>query len=134
VTLLNSDDDWASQVFSEQELLKLRKQLQQIEEDHVASQEAAVVSIETEFDRSFVHEILRWLRDQHPASEGIIAGLLWALGCNICFRYLTDTEWEYDEELSDHATYFGARMFLDDQEDEDDDVDDDDVDGDDDES
>jgi hypothetical protein len=68
------------------------------------------------------------------ASEGILGDFLWALGCNICFCYLTDAEWDYNEELSDHATYFGARMFLDDADEEDDDLDDDDVDETDDES
>ena len=129
-TTFNQDDDWASRVFSEQELLKLKRTLEAIEQDHVEQVgDIAVVSIETMFERQYVHEVLAWLRDQHyRASEGAVADFLWALGCNICFVYLCDTEWDYDEVLSDHATYFGARMFLDDAEDDGDDVDDDDVD------
>lgn len=133
MTTFDQDDNWASQVFSDEEMVKLRRQLQQIEEDHAESQEVQVVSIETMFDREYTHEILAWLRLEHyNAPEGTIADFLWALGCNICFSYLTDTEWEYDEVLSDHSTYFGARMFLDGEED-DDDVDDDDMDDSDDE-
>ncbi len=134
MTILDPDDNWASKVFSEAELQKLRKQLQAVEEDHVASLQTQVVSIETMFERQCTHEVLAWLRDQHyRASEGAVADFLWALGCNICFVYLTDVDWDYDEVLSDHATYFGARMFLDDEED-DDDLDDDDLDETDDES
>jgi hypothetical protein len=135
VTTFDQDDSWANGVFSEQELMKLRRQAQDIIDDHEASQEVEMVSIETMFDRSVTHEVLQFLRDKHyEASEGTIADFLWALGCNICFVYLTDVDWDYDEILSDHATYFGARMFLDDMEEDDDDMDDDDVDGDDDES
>lgn len=133
MTVFDQDDNWASKVFSEQEVMKLRRQANDIIEDHEASTRVEMVSIETMVDREVVHEILAWLRDQHyRAPEGTIADFLWALGCNICFAYLTDVDWDYDEALSDHATYFGARMFLDDYED-DDDLDDDDVDGDDDE-
>lgn len=133
MTVLDPDDNWASKVFSEAELQKLKRQLLAIEEDHVASQQTQVVSIETMFERQYTHEVLSWLRNEHyNAPEGTIADFLWALGCNICFCYLTDTEWDYDEVLSDHATYFGARMFLDDE--GDDDLDDDDLDETDDES
>lgn len=133
MTVLDPDDNWASKVFSEAELQKLRKQLQAVEEDHVASLQTQIVSIETMFERQCTHEVLAWLRHEHyNAPEGAVADFLWALGCNICFVYLCDTEWEYDEVLSDHATYFGARMFLDDE--GDDDLDDDDVDEADDES
>lgn len=131
MTTFDQDDNWASQVFSDEELNKLRKQLQQIEEDHAESQEVQVVSIETMFDREYTHEIMEWLRETHYAApDGAVSDFLWALGCNICFSYLTDAEWDYDEVLSDHATYFGARMFLDDMDDEegDDDSDDDDSD------
>lgn len=132
---VSEDDDWASRVFSEQELIKLKRTLQAIEQDHVEQVgDIAVVSIETMFERSYVHQVVAWLRDQHyQAPEGAIADFLWALGCNICFVYLCDVDWDYDEVLSDHATYFGARQFLMDDE-EDDDVDDDDVDEADDES
>lgn len=129
MTTFSQDDDWASQVFSEQELIKLKRQAEAIEEDHDASQQAELVSIETMFERQYAHEVLAWLRHQHYNEEdGTVRDFLWALGCNICFVYLCDTEWEYDEQLSDHATYFGARMFLDDEDEEDHDVDDDDVD------
>ncbi len=136
MTVLDPDDNWASKVFSEAELQKLKRQLQAVEEDHVASLQTQIVSIETMFERQCTHEVLAWLRDQHyRASEGAIADFLWALGCNICFVYLTDVDWDYDEVLSDHATYFGARMFLDDADDgEDDDLDDGDLDETDDES
>ncbi len=141
MTALDPDDSWASKVFSEQELIKLRRQAEAIEEDHVASLQTQIVSIETMFERQYTHEVLAWLRDQHyRASEGAIADFLWALGCNICFVYLTDVDWDYDEVLSDHATYFGARMFLDDADDDDEpdeeqhDLDDDDLDETDDES
>lgn len=137
MTVFDQDDNWASRVFSEQELLKLKRTLEAIEQDHVEQiGDIAVVSIETIFERQYTHDVLAWLRDQHyRASEGAIADFLWALGCNICFVYLCDVDWDYDEVLSDHATYFGARMFLDDaDEDEDDDLDDDDVDETDDES
>lgn len=132
---VSEDDNWASRVFSEQELIKLKRTLEAIEEDHASSSEVAVVSIETVFERTYVHEVLGWLRREHyGASEGPIADFLWTLGCNICFVYLCDVDWDYDEVLSDHATYFGARMFLDDVDEDDDDVDDDDVDEADDES
>jgi hypothetical protein len=136
VTVLDPDDNWASKVFSEVELAKLKRTLVAIEENHVEQVgDIEVVSIETIFERAYVHEVLAWLRrEHHNASEGAVADFLWALGCNICFVYLCDTEWEYDEVLSDHATYFGARMFLDDADEDDDDLDDDDVDETDDES
>ncbi len=136
MTTYDQDDSWASQVFSEQELIKLRRQAEAIEEDHAASLQAQVVSIETMFERQYTHEVLAWLRHQHYNEEdGAVRDFLWALGCNICFCYLTDVEWDYDEVLSDHATYFGARMFLDDSDDEeDDDLDDGDLDETDDES
>lgn len=134
-TTFNQDDDWAFQVFSEQELIKLKRTLEAIEQDYVEQvNDIEVVSIETIFERQYAHEVLAWLRDQHYAAPGgAVADFLWALGCNICFVYLCDTEWEYDEVLSDHATYFGARMFLDDEDDDDmdekdHDLDDDDVD------
>lgn len=127
-TFGEGDDDWAIGLFSEEELLKLRRAASEIEEDHVESQQVELVSVETIFERQYVHEIVAWLRQEHyNQPEGTVSDFLWAVGCNICFVYLVDVDWDYDEVLSDHATYFGARMFLDDQESEgdDDDVDDD---------
>lgn len=142
MTTFDQDDNWAEQVFGEAELAKLRYQARQIEEDHEASKEQVdTVSIETMFDRQYTHEILAWLRDKHYNEEdGTVRDFLWAVGCNIGFCYLTDVEWEYDEVMSDHATYFGARQFIMDDEGydeldkEDHDLDDDDMDETDDES
>lgn len=136
MTVLDPDDNWAYRVFTEQELIKLRREADAIEEAHWEQKDKVeTVSIETIFERQYSHEVLDWLRQTHyNAPEGAIADFLWALGCNICFSYLVDVDWEYDEQLSDHATYFGARMFLDDADEDDDDLDDDDVDETDDES
>lgn len=111
---VSEDDNWASRIFSEQELIKLKRTLQAIEENYVEEVgDIEIVPVEMAFERTYVHEVLAWLRDQHyQASQGAIADFLWALGCNICFVYLCDVDWDYDEVLSDHATYFGARQFL----------------------
>ena len=126
--LQGDDDNWASGLFSEQELLKLRQTANDIQDEHDTSTQVDMVSIETMFDKNITKEVLDWLRNQHyNAPEGAVADFMWAVGCNLCFAYLVDVDWEYDESLSDHATYFGARMFLEDDEDEDD-VDDEDMD------
>lgn len=116
-------DDWAKSVFSEQELLKLRAQANTIVESHdERAERMEVVSIETMFLQTDASTVVAWLRDQHETNPpGVVSDFLWAAGCNVCFAYLVDPDWEVDEEMSDHAMYFGARMSLDDEDDDDDD-------------
>lgn len=123
------DDDWAKSVFTETELGKLRQAMKDI----VAATEAEleVDSTYVEYDLSVrmdgIKDVIRWCRELHQENDvpPAVSDFLFAVGCAIGISYISDDTWEYDEELSDHATYFGSRdwfvQYLDDMEDDDDD-------------
>lgn len=111
MTTFDDFDEWFSSVFSEHEINKLRQQAEDVlAEVEAENEEPPEVSVEIVVQRNAAKDIVAWLREQHAEyAEGAASDFVWAAGVNICFAYLVDGDWEYDEEMSDHATYFGAR-------------------------
>ena len=114
MTVMGDPDDWARQVFTEQEVIDLRQQADDVlAEVQAENDDDVTVSIETFIDRDVVPEVVGWLRHQHSEYAACaVSDFLWACGVNLCFAYLVDNDWPYDEVMSDHATYFGARDFF----------------------
>lgn len=109
-------DDWIDGLFTETEIAKMRQQADDVLASIQAENETPDVSVEIVLERTAAKEIVAWLREQHAEyATGPSSDFVWAAGVNICFAYLVDDTWDYDEEMSDHATYFGAREWFQDE-------------------
>lgn len=117
-------DDWAKGIFTEQEIINLKKAAKDIQQEIQDATETEfswddAVSFEMYFRRETATEFVSWLRNQIPTGGDAIDQWLAAVGAAISFTYLTDESWEMDEVMSDHATWFGATSMLFDMDEED---------------
>jgi hypothetical protein len=112
---MTGDGDWAESVFTDTELAKLRRAAKAIIDTHnpdmFLPETDEYLEYELSIRREYVHEILGWCRELHAQNDvpPFVSDLLFAIGMAVGVSYLTDDSWEFDEVLSDHATYFGSR-------------------------
>ena len=134
--MFDDGSEWARSLFSDSELSKFRRITAQAEEEQAELDaeseldEVQFASFQLYFQRETALQFLEWVRLQMNKMEHVgdtetaVYGWLGALGAAVSITYLTDAEWDYDEQLSDYASWFGAEdmfEFVDDDDEDDED-------------
>ncbi len=124
--LAQGDDEWWRKAFTQTEYDEMIRAFEEIEAEHEANQEnPPVFAAFTDVLQSDAIEVLNFLRStaqEHQSAS--VRQFCTAIGHSICMNYMVDVDVEYDEQMTDHATWFGVMDDL--MPDDDDDGDDDD--------
>lgn len=112
------DDDWADQLFGEREAAQLRTRFNTIM-DEARFEPYYQIILWVPVTR--LNAALDEMRAYCEEYEGELEQLLMALGRFMCLAYLLDADMEMDEDLTDHAIFFGAIETEEEEEDEEED-------------
>lgn len=124
-TCVSSDDaDWWQNVFSETEIKELKTMWEEVfaEHDNLPDQ---ILTGAISVPMNQVAEILNLIWKSYMAESEPYSTFLYGVGTALAVAYLYDNEIEFDEAISDAATYFIEPVEDDDEEDEDDEDEDD---------
>lgn len=134
MTCTNDDGDWLKKVFTDTEISKMQRAARAIIDTHqdddpdVSDRNIQIVA---DISHHMAGIVMEWCRIQLEGGlvPPSVSEFLVGVGRTIGVGYLVDPDWEYDETLSDHATWFGATDWFQDEfmnDDGEDDEDDDD--------
>ena len=125
-TCIAADDNWENRVFSETEI----KELEAVTKEVLAEYETVPDQILTgaiSVPMNQVAEILGLIWKSYMAESEPYSNFLYSVGTALAVAYLYDNEIEFDEAISEAATYFIEPVEDDDEEDEGDEDEDDGV-------
>jgi hypothetical protein len=118
-TCVAADDNWENRVFSETEI----KELQAVTEEVLAEYETVPDQILTgaiSVPMNQVAEILGLIWKSYMAESEPYSNFIYSIGTALAVAYLYDSEIEFDETISEAATYFIELVEEEDEEDEED--------------
>lgn len=119
IYLPEDDGSWADKVLGEREAAQLRSRFNDIV-DNAVTQKYLTITIMPPVEKMV--PLLDEMRAYCEEYEGELEQMLMALGYFMCGLYVLDGDMEYDEDLTDHAKFFGTIESDDDDEDDDEDV------------
>lgn len=123
-TCVSSDDaDWWQNVFSETEIKELKTMWEEVFAEHENLPDQILTGA-INVPMNQVAEILNLIWKSYLAESEPYSTFLYSVGTALAVAYLYDNEIEFDEAISDAATYFIEPAEDDDEDEEDEDEDD----------